>query len=84
MCLLGCFHSLTDSPLAVFIVSQVKGTAKDALDILEINDIMGSRGSEKRGQILDQADAKLTGKTFDQALETRNSARPRHGHHTSD
>ena len=67
MCLLGCFHSLTDSPLAVFIVGQVKGNAMDALDILEINDIMGSRGSEKRWQIFDQADAKLTGKTFDEA-----------------
>ena len=38
-------------------MDQVEGTAKDALDILDI-DFMGSRGLEMVWQILDQAHAK--------------------------
>ena len=39
-CLLKCVHDLSDFELALLIVDQVKGTAKDELDF-EINDIMG-------------------------------------------
>ena len=37
-----CFPDLSDSELALLIVKQVRGTAKGALDILGINDIVGS------------------------------------------
>ena len=40
VCLLECLHVVSDSELALLIV----GTAQDALDTLEINNIVGSRG----------------------------------------
>ena len=73
--LLLCFHDLPDSELALLIVVQVKGTAKDALDILQINDNVGSRGLDMVWQILDQSYAKLTGEKFDEAWENRDPAR---------
>ena len=43
VCLLNCLHDVSDSELALLIVAQVKGTATDALDIIETNDTMGAR-----------------------------------------
>ena len=42
VCLIICFHDLSHSKLALLIAGQVKGIAQGALDILEINVIMGS------------------------------------------
>ena len=67
MHLIKCFHNPSDSELALLIVDQVKGSAKDALDILQINDSMGSRGLEMFCQILDKAHAELVGDKFDEA-----------------
>ena len=53
VCPTECFHDLSDSGLAVLIAGQVKGTAKDALDIVEINGIMGSCGLELVCRILE-------------------------------
>ena len=50
VCLIKCFHEL--------IAGRVKGTAKDAPNILEISEIMGSRGLKMAWLILDQAHAK--------------------------
>ena len=78
----ACFkkysHNLSESELVLFIVDQVEGTAKDALDILDI-DFMGSRGLEKVWQILDQAHAK-TGVAY----EKLGSAPRRHGQSMKD
>ena len=47
-------HGLTDQELALLIVSQLKGTAKDLVDILEVEDLEGSAGHQMVWQILDQ------------------------------
>ena len=41
VCFIKCFHDLSDSELVLLIAVQVKGTAKNFLDILEINDMQG-------------------------------------------
>ena len=55
---------LSDSELAVIIVEKVMG-AKDALDILETNDVVGFLGLKMVWKILRHAHAKLTGEKFD-------------------
>ena len=55
-------------------MGHVKGTAKDALGILQINNIMVSRGLEMIWQILDEAHAKLKGDKIDEADEKQGPA----------
>ena len=63
---------------------QVKGTSMEALDILEINDIMRSRRLETGWQILDQAHAKLIGEIFGEAFDNLDSDQRRHGQSMND
>ena len=74
----GCWRHLPprhSSPhsacLALVIVGQIEGTGKDALDILEINDTVGSCGLEMVWQNIDQARAQLTVEMFNEASESR-------------
>ena len=48
VCQKKCFHDLNDSNLLV--ASQSKGTAKDALDLHEINDSVGLANQRRSGR----------------------------------
>ena len=48
-------HGVTDQDLAFLIVSQLKGTAKVAVDISKVEDFEGSQGLQIVWQILDQS-----------------------------
>ena len=49
----------SDHELALLIVPQLKGSAKDAVDICDVEDLEGSEGPQIVWQILDQAPGKL-------------------------
>ena len=59
VCLLNCLHDVSDSELALLIVAQVKGTATDALDIIETNDTMEARAMELTGEKLNEGNENL-------------------------
>ena len=72
-------HKLTDSELALVIYTEVKGKAKELLEILEISDLERPDGLDMVWQILDQAHEKMEHERADDAYDGWESARRRHG-----
>ena len=72
-------HRLTDSELALVIYTEVKGKAKELLEILEISDLEGPDGLEMVWQILDQAHEKMEHERADDAYDGWENARRKHG-----
>ena len=72
-------HKLTDSELALIIYTEVKGKAKELLEILEISDLERPDGLDMVWQILDQAHEKMEHERADDAYDGWENARRRHG-----
>ena len=72
-------HKLTDSELALVIYTEVKGKAKELLEILEISDLERPDGLDMVWEILDQAHEKMEHERADDAYDGWESARRKHG-----
>ena len=82
MCLIKCFHELSDSELASLIAGQVTCSAKNPPDIHEVNDITYGISSF-RDALADSRSSpckKLAGEKLDGACANWESARRRRGH----
>ena len=73
-CALTYAFAISQSPNSrLQIVEHVMGTTKDALDIIEIIDIVGSRRLQVVWQVLDQTHEKLIDDKFDEDCEKLDS-----------
>ena len=67
MYLVTYFNELTKSAMALLIVRQVQGRAKDALEVVRSRTSWSHVDWRMVWQILDQAQAQLAGERFDEA-----------------
>ena len=72
-------YKLTEQELALVIYTQVKGKAKNMLDIFEIDDLERPDGLDMVWKILDQAHENMEHERADEAYANWEQARRRHG-----
>ena len=76
-------HYLADNELTLLIYTQVKGKAKQMLELPEIEDLEGTDGFQLVWRILDQAHEKMQHERAD-AYMTLGAARRKHGQSTEE
>ena len=79
MYLVTYFNELTDSETALLTVGQVKGSAKDALEVVRSRTLWSHVDWRTVWQILDQAQMQLAGERFDEAYHKWETTTRRHG-----
>ena len=71
-------HGLMDSELALVLYTQVKGKAKQSLEILDLEDLEKDDGLAMVWKIMDQSHEKMEHERADDAYENWESARRKH------
>ena len=72
-------NGLPDTELALLIYSQVKGKAKSALEILEVDELQSPEGLAMVWSILDRAHERMEHERLDEAYAAWDAARRKHG-----
>jgi len=77
-------YDLSDSELALVIYTQVKGKAKQLLEVLELSEMVAPEGLSLIWNILDRAHEKMAHERADDAYQAWEGAHRRHGQSMDD